>query len=1332
MNRILILFSLFVSFLQLRGQDIQFSHINTTENLSHVSVVTLYADENDYIWIGTRDGLNRYDGLNIETYKLEEDNANSLFSNDIKVITGDKKGSLFILCTEGVSHYNMAQNKFTTLWQDSHIRSIYCGEDLYVGRNRNIFVFDQATEKFILKHTLPNHVSSITSLFVDSTTQTLFAGTDIGLFSINKQGKITHEITIHSAVSNIYKDDDGDMWISSWNDGVFLMSKGDVKQFVHKQNDDNSIASNFVRGCCQDNRGNIWMATFAGLNKYNKKTGQITFTPSNKRPDGLSHSSVWCVIKDHQGSIWLGTYFGGVNYFNPDYSIYTHYEEALNEKDGLSSSIVGRMTEDGNHNLWICTEGAGVNMFDRKNETFKWYLPKNGVNSIAHNNVKAIYYDEQENAMWFGVYLGGLDKLDLKTGRFTHYMHKVNDPKSIPSNNVRQIVPYDRQLIIATDNGVGVFDIATQKCEMLLADSVQNTLLRNTLALHIDQEENLWVSVMGEGIYRYNFSTKELVNYRHNPNDHNSLSNNNINSIMGDSHNILYFCTAGRGLDVFDYKTNTFTNYDSKKNNLINDFLYNIIEAGPDDYLITTNLGLSRFNPSTGSFRNYNKDNNFPLSIINDHGLYLTNDRRVFLGGVDGMVSFDLDSFNFTPRDYDIRLSRLYVNNNEVHVNDKTKILSEALFKTSGIILDAKSNIFEIDVTTTNYITANAEGLYYQLKGFSDEWIPLRGNKITYTNLDAGKYTLIVKSTDENQSNVGTLSLDIEVQPPFYRSTLAYILYFIVLVLLITYLFRIYDKSIKLQASLSYEQKHLEDVKALNQSKLRFFTNISHEFRTPLTVIIGQLDYLINKHSFTSDVYDKILSAYKNSIQMRDLISELLDFRKQEQGHMTITASEHDVVSFVKENFFLFEEFAKTKSIQFLLSTDIDSLNLWYDEKQLQKVMNNLISNAFKHTPTHGTIKLNLEANDKECIISVADSGNGIAEEDLDKIFERFYQIDNQMDAGSGIGLALSKGIVTLHGGQLGVESGLGKGATFRIVLPLGKSHLAPEFVDNSTDQKQKIENETIEVIGHFRHKAIASAENENKGLKILVVEDNTDLRNVLIDVFSDIYTVVSASDGKQGLEMVYAEQPDIILSDIVMPNMTGIELCKAVKSDINICHIPLILLTAKTSVEHNMEGLGIGADDYITKPFDVEILLSRCENLITSRRLLQQVFSSQPEMRVIQLAANDLDRELLEKATNIVEENLDNIDFTINDFHKEMGMSRTNLFTKMKALTGQTPNAFINTIRLQKAAYLLKTRPDLNISDISIITGFNTSHYFSKCFKDIYKKTPTEYREVQ
>lgn len=668
----------------------------------------------------------------------------------------------------------------------------------------------------------------------------------------------------------------------------------------------------------------------------------------------------------------------------------------------------------------------------------------------------------------------------------------------------------------------------------------------------------------------------------------------------------------------------------------------------------------------------------------------------------------------------------LTANNKPVLVDDQTDILHEALSLNPSITLNSDYSVFSIEFATTNYIPANKDKIIYKLEGFSQDWVNTNGQQIiTYTNLNPGKYTLIIKAGEPDEENVPETRLSIQILPPFYKTTYAYLAYIILGIIILYFIIRSYNSRIKLQESLKYEQKHIKDVEELNQSKLRFFTNISHEFRTPLTLIVGQMEMLMQIEPFTPKVYNKLLSIYKNSLQMRGLITELLDFRKQEQGHMTIRVSEHNIVDSLNENYLLFHEYAVTRQVNLLFKKEIEDLTVWYDTNQFQKVVNNLISNAFKHTKPDDTISISIRKSNENAIFEVDDTGDGIDAKDINQIFNRFYQTDN-VSSGTGIGLALVKGIIELHQGTISVKSEKGKGTTFTVSLKLGKEHFNE---DQIIEQEDSIERSDILLTETEDYSSDQAFYPSIEGAKMLIVEDNDSLREMLIGMFKPFYIILSASDGEEGLEMVRKEMPNIILSDVLMPKMSGVELCKQVKSNIETCHIPVVLLTARTAIEHTIEGLQNGADDYITKPFNINILISRCNNLVNSRVILQEKFSQQPQMTPLMLATNRLDKDFIDKVMNVVEENISNPDFNIDILADTLGIARTNIYAKIKAITGQTPNKFILTIKLKKAAFLLKNNPELRISDISDITGFTTSGYFGKCFKETYHMTPLAYR---
>ena len=1322
----------------LRGQNITFNHLTTDDGLSQFSVNSLYIDENGILWIGTREGLNRYDGDDIQTYKLRKNDPNSLFCNTVLRLTGNHNGKIYLLCTEGVAEFNLATQKFTTLLQ-GNVSSIYYNDGLFIGKKNEIYRYNEQTGNFDLYYQLAGEKLEICCMHLDKG-QLWMGTTSDGVYRLHLDSKeLTHPILVGN-ITSIYQDSEGELWIGSWEEGLYqVKTDGEIVNFRYDAKNPHSLSSNFVRACCEDDLGDIWIGTFNGLNRYDKGTGLFqNHTASDAQSDGLTHSSIWCIVKDNQGTLWLGTYFGGVNYFNPEYEIYTRYTYSPVEKRGLSNPVVGRTIEDKDGNLWIGTEGGGLNFYNRRTREFKWYRPDSSANSISHNNIKSLYYDAAKDIIWVGTHLGGLNKLDIHTGRFTHYRMGANNPETLPSDIIRDIAPYQNYLVVATQNGVCLFNPDNGKCQQLFQDTKEGKRIKMVADISFDNSGTLWIAATGEGVFSYRFDTRKLTNYRHDPANPYSISNNNVNNIMQDSKGNLWFSTSGSGLDLYRPSNNDFVNYDQTQNGLASDCIYEAQESPTSGkLLLITNEGFSIFNCQTKQFLNYNTENGFPLTAVNENALCVTRDGEIFLGGTQGMISFHEMELNFTPKPYKIILSGLIVNGTEIQVGDETGILQQSLYCTPEITLNADQSMFSIEFATSNYVAANKDDIIYKLAGFSNDWNSTRGlHTITYTNLNAGTYNLLIKPNGKEESLCPQVHLTIHVLPPYYKTPLAYLIYLIVTGALLWFLVRTYKSRIKLRESLKYEQKHIQDVEALNQSKLRFFTNISHEFRTPLTLIVAQVETLLQLQNFTPAIYNKVLSIYKNSIQLRELITELLDFRKQEQGHMKIKVSPHNIVNFLYENYLLFLEYASTKQINFMFEKETDSLEVWYDQKQMQKVINNLLSNAIKHTEAEDTITLSIKTEGSHAVIRVTDTGSGIDANEVDKIFDRFYQIE-QMDStdasktGTGIGLALTKGIVELHHGNIRVESELGKGTSFIVSLQLGNAQFDEEQISKQTDSVQQIEAPKPENDALLKAELEENAPNKRMpDARILIVEDNDSIREMLANIFKPFYEVLTATDGEEGLALVHSEMPNIVVSDVVMPKMSGTELCKQIKGDFNTCHIPVVLLTARTAIEQNIEGLRIGADDYITKPFNTNLLISRCNNLVNSRILLQEKFSKQPQAFAQMLATNPIDKEIMDRAMAVIEKHLDDTEFNVNVFAREMAMARTNLFTKLKAITGQTPNDFILTIRLKKGALMLRNNPELNITEVSDRIGFSSSRYFSKCFKDVYHVSPLAYRK--
>ncbi len=716
-------------------------------------------------------------------------------------------------------------------------------------------------------------------------------------------------------------------------------------------------------------------------------------------------------------------------------------------------------------------------------------------------------------------------------------------------------------------------------------------------------------------------------------------------------------------------------------------------------------------------------------------------DGTLFISGTNGLALFQRQSLYDLPSGSLLNFDKLFIFNDEICPNDPSGILTDILAKTSDIYLNYKQNNITVEVASFNYNNNRNRVFEYCLEGFDKVWTQTSGTTITYTNLPPGDYTLkarpLVGKEDPNEE----ICLNIHVSAPFYATFWAYLFYFLCLLALMVAFTRFKTRQAALKSSLEFERKEKERIEELNQAKLRFFTNISHEFRTPLTLILGQIEVLMQMDLSTT-IYNRILRIYKNAWHMRNLITELLDFRKQEQGYLKLKVEEQNLVAFTRQIYMCFYEYAQKKEITYRFDSVEETIAVWFDSNQLQKVIFNLLSNAFKYTPNKGSITVEVRKIASQAIVSVCDTGVGIPVEHISKIFERFYQTDNSSSSftlGTGIGLALAKGIMNMHHGKIDVESTVGKGAKFTLSLPLGSRHFSDEEMAATEGRESVIVSETapvlpfeqlVEVEGK-EEKRIApeDAKGEDKPV-ILLVDDNEELLSMLQELFLPMYKVYIARNGREGLEMARQIQPDLIISDVMMPEISGKELCYKIKTNVELSHISVILLTAQTSVEYIVEGLMFGADDYVTKPFNVKVLLARCNNLIKNKKRLMAHYTGKtvtesPVPEVI----NERDKELLAKCVSIIKENFENQEFDVTALASELCMGRSKLYMQFKQVTGLTPNEFILKVKLDEAILLLKNHPELNISEVSIRLGFSSPRYFSKCFKSYFGVAPLAVR---
>ena len=676
----------------------------------------------------------------------------------------------------------------------------------------------------------------------------------------------------------------------------------------------------------------------------------------------------------------------------------------------------------------------------------------------------------------------------------------------------------------------------------------------------------------------------------------------------------------------------------------------------------------------------------------------------------------------------------------KVSPDDGSGVLSQALAFTRHLDLSSEQNNIMINFSNSNYVELEGKDEYqYKLEGFDEDWVLTNQLRVNYTNLAPGNYILKVRDFGNKVENgePKEIMLGITIHSPWFATVWAFLVYFLVVASIVYSFWRVKMARRMLALSLAEEKNEKERIEEVNKMKLRFFTNISHEFRTPLTLIIGQVEMLLQMEKLAPVVNKRLRGIHKNAVNLRLLITELLDFRKQEQGFMKLKVERVDVISFVKDIYQLFVDFARKRNMEYTFEHVEEEVDLWFDPVQMQKVVFNLLSNAFKYTSNKGNITVEVRKVASQAVVSVCDTGIGIPVEHISKIFDRFYQTDNASSSssftlGTGIGLALAKGIMNMHHGKIEVESTVGEGTKFILSLPLGNRHFSDEEMAVTEGRESLIIPEaSVSSYGQLMAEEIKEPESqknmdEEDKPTILLVDDNTELLSMLEDIFLPMYNVYTACNGREGLEMAQQIQPDLIVSDVIMPEMSGKDLCYKIKTNVELSHISVVLLTAQTSVEYVVEGLMFGADDYITKPFNIKVLVARCNNLIKNKKRLiahyaGKVITESPVAEAI----NEKDKELLTKCVNIVRENFENPDFDVTALASELCMGRSKLYMQFKQMTGLTPNEFILKVKLDEAMSLLTEHPELNITEISVRLGFSSPRYFSKSFKAFFGIAP-------
>lgn len=1326
-KRFLALYILLITFFSGSLHAAYFRNIGVKDGLSQLSVISLHQDVLGRIWFGTLQGLSIYDGKEMITLRGGDERFDTFIKNNsILNIVENAAHDIFLRADRALIGYRFDEDKFWCIREKGVDAVASIEGKIYVAVGDSILIWDEESDglRFFMKTEIPQGI--VKNMVRDRSGNWWFS-TSKGLYK--RAGEQWMCMLPEPSVEAVYESNDSDIWVATRGHGLYRIDTGgNVSSFVHNPGRIGTICSNDVRTVTEDRQGNLWVGTRGGLNKYVSAGNYFEAYVAGYLPGSLKHSSVFSLLPDCEGNLWVGTYYGGAGVFTPGDEQFWYYPADSGREDCLSFPFVSDVTEDKRGNLWICTDGGGLNFMDRRTGLFNSFdMLRWGGKS---NNLKSICYDSDADKLYIGSYLAGLISYDIRTGKFESCLEHLE--KNNPHHTVSRVCMYQGKVVFLSDYGIFLFDPQLNRVSPLLE-------VKGAVSFLIDSKNRLWA------LHNGNVVCADMCNtqlQRHYNLRESGIGNHVLLCICEAGNGEIYVGTEGGGVLGYDSHTDCFSLYNARNNGLLDDYCYNMTAFGEEEVLFLSNRGLSFFNSVSKKVECVVTGDKLPVSAFCfDNGLYVSVNKDIYVGNADGLIVLSGDKVRTLEKRRSLYFSGLFVNNTRVTPGDETGILNRIIAHTNQIVLKHDQNNLSFTFADNDFGYSLFPSFYeYKLEDFDKKWIEANGQQLTYTNLNPGTYILKIREKDIYGNASGReIQLPIVIRQPLWNTPWAWICYLLSIATILYVIISGRLRQLRLKTSLEDEKREKEHIEEINRFKLDFFTNVSHELRTPLTLIITQAEILLGSTDITKSLYEKIFKLYKHASGMRNMISELLDFHKLEQDRMRLQVQQQDISSFLNEIYLSFKEQAVSQNIQYTFAGG-DSVCCWFDPLQLRKVFSNLLSNALKFTQKGGMVELSFSEDESGIIIRVMDNGTGIDSADLQRVFERFYQSSGKNHAfSSGIGLALCKDIVSLHHGEITVESKLGYGSIFIVRLKKGVDHfIDDQRVDILCEQENNIpidsgslpDSDFMELLQESNPDAVTEEDPEESGRRILIVEDNDDLLSLLVDIFSPLYSVSTATDGEIGLQKTLEEQPDIVLSDIMMPRMDGNEMCRRIKNNLRTCHIPVVLLTARIAPEQHIEGLLAGADDYVTKSFNVKILLAKINTIVRNRELLQGAFQRKPESCLELLGGNEQDQKLLKKVEEIVEMHMEDPDFDVDQLASLVGMGRSSFFKKLKVLTGMTPASFILVCRLQKAAALLLERPDFQMNDIAASLGFGSGRYFSRCFKNHFNISPQQYRE--
>ena len=1321
-------------------EQITFSYISINEGLSQSTVFSIDQDKRGNMWFATYDGVNKYDGYAFTVYQHNEDDPNSIANDISRIVKTDSQGRVWIGTRDGLSRYAEEKDIFQNFFYEKNGKHLQVNgieeispEQLLISTPEGLIMFDIKESKFI--------DDSFSTAMHKTIASTLYRQDDQIYIGTSTDGLYTYSITQKTfekvipilgtkQIQAILQQSPTRIWVATEGAGLFLINPKtkEIKNYLHSPSNPKSISSNYIRSLAMDSQNRLWIGTFNDLNIYHEGTDSFASYSSNPVENGsLSQRSVRSIFMDSQGGMWLGTYFGGLNYYHP---IRNRFKNIRNipYKNSLSDNVVSCIVEDKDKNLWIGTNDGGLNLYNPITQRFTSYTLQEdeSARGIGSNNIKAVYVDEKKSLVYIGTHAGGLSILHRNSGQVENFNQRNSQ---LVNENVYAILPDgEGNLWLGTLSALVRFNpeqrsfttIEKEKDGTPVVSKQITTLFRDShKRLWIGGEEGLSVFKQ-EGLDIQKASILPVSN----------VTKLFTNCIYEASNGVIWVGTR-EGFYCFNEKDKQIKRYNTT-NGLPNNVVYGILEDSFGRLWLSTNRGISCFNPETEKFRNFTESDGLQSNQFNTASYCRTSVGQMYFGGINGITTFRPELLLDNPYTPPVVITKLQLFNKVVRPDDETGILTKNISETKSITLKSWQTAFSIEFVVSNYISGQHNTFAYKLEGYDKEWYYLTDSRtVSYSNLPQGTYQFLVKAANsDGKWNPIPTALEIIVLPIWYKTWWALLIFFATFAGFITFVFRFFWMRKSMEAQLEIERRDKEHQEEINQMKMRFFINISHELRTPLTLILTPLQEIINK---ISDRWTRNQLEYiqRNANRLLHLVNQLMDYRRAELGVFELKAKKGNAHQLIQDNFLFYDKLARHKKITYTLHSELEDKEVLFDANYLELIVNNLLSNAFKYTESGQSITVTLKEENGWLLLQVSDTGIGIPINKQGKIFERFYQIESE-HVGSGIGLSLVQRLIELHHGRIELDSEENKGSTFSVYLPQDLSVYKPSELASNDEQNEeeqvystnskamyfidteKVENESVE-------------SGDKKRGTILIVEDNNEIRRYLSNGLADLFNTLEAGNGEEALEKLKDNEVDVIVTDVMMPVMDGIKLCKNVKQNIRTCHIPVIILSAKTDIKDQMEGLQMGADDYIPKPFSLAILTTKIQNMMRTRRRMLDKYAKSLEVEPEKITFNAMDEALLKRAMAIVEKNMDNIEFSTDEFAREMNMSRSNLHLKLKAITGESTIDFIRKIRFNEAAKLLKDGR-YTVAEVSTMVGFNTPSYFATSFKKYFGCLPTEY----